>query len=690
MKKKSGKRKKRVVKRGIRGVKKKFIFKPLLIGLIILYFLVLVWVIIFILEKASKPPEEGLEGELPSLGIFGVDEETGVYFPENCSDEELKKVWDSIFLKGSSEGIQIISNKDANENCNYYFLYNISNENIAYLVYGDKTEENLSIIYQILGVCGNLTSDAINFMHMIDGDSIDSITTALFFMALSLGDGVQSERSISSINEANNEFLRIFKVRNGSWEDLGIYYAFSNKGEGLVYKNKTLNVFSHNLSAQKPIDLTQIKAIENIVLNGSEIHNNVINLDNYFVNLGYDGTLSFSYELSPPTGDFSVDTNFSFPYGHNLNFNTSKTIGGVFTMDISLSHPNWGSGAEIVSNNFDVTIYGCLDSDENNGREKGITSNLSATNKEDYCVNNVSLMEYYCENTDVKNVSFNCGGGESCNEGVCIGFNNAPRFINENCGKVSFYVNNNFTIDMNVCFVDLDGNNLTFRYDNMSTDKIGIKRSGNSLTFVPQENFTGDGYFYMHANDSINETQSSEIKVEVKALRINISFNVYNQSIVNKTNETAVPKIISSSPLEKNINMFSNESKKFEISAKNYDMVEWYLDDELVSRGASSFYEVGNLSEGNHVIKVEVKKGGKSDSETWNLNVVKVEEPKKIFPWFLMIIVLIILGIAILLVVLIVIRSLEPTKNKNVTPIVLKTRKVMERNSEFNKGFKSK
>jgi len=249
--------------------------------------------------------------------------------------------------------------------------------------------------------------------------------------------------------------------------------------------------------------------------------------------------------------------------------------------------------------------------------------------------------------------------------------NDAPEFLDDDCEYFSFYVNTTYTMDMDDCFEDEDGpEDLEFRYTNMSIDNISIEEhSGDRLEFIPEQNFIGKGYFYIYANDSIEEVRSDKIYVDVKVRNVtNVTTNVTNitQNVTQNVTLPQPPRILSSTS-GTNFQFSPREEQSFFVNAENYDVIEWYLDNRLVKIGGS--YTLSNLSAGNYTVKAEVKKGAEVVSRTWSLSIVEEEVARRGSVYI--IIICCVLGILILLVVLLIIKNVIDKKERaRAKPII--------------------
>ncbi len=693
---KRGKKRKKLGKKktenNLRREKKKFANKLVVVIIIIIFFLILAKGIFFVLEIISKEIEEkpGLKGELPSLKGFGFEFEETEFLRVNCSDENLKKVWDFSFWE-SSDGINIVSDKSNEEICNYSLMYKVIDENVAYFIFYVSEERDYYVQRLSYGFYGNFTTEFLNILQNTNQYYLEDFFNNYvedFFWDTQY---VYGYRGIENVSEANSEYGKIFRIENGSWiyyyrSNNKSYYGFeeelSSQGKvAIIYENLTMDIFAYYERINKPINLTQIKDIENMIIYGSGSYPYYyLDLDNYFDNLGYeDYNLSIRYNIpfgSPPVGFF-----YSY-YSHYVRFDTSNTVGGDFTMNITLSHPDYNSGENITTNSFNVTIYGCLDSDD--GRydfsTKGTAKNLTY-NGTDSCYNNASVIEYWCENEIVRSSPYDCGSNKICVEGECVSnisgeINHAPDFLS-GCEDIEWTMNYSYELNMEDCFEDDDNDVLTFRYENASTVNLSIYKDNDVLTLTPTTNWKGSGYFYIYANDSKEETQGRvDFIVNYTIATIHCGDEICNGNENCSTCSSdcgscqeAAPEIKNASPSTGGVSISLGGNQTFSIEAENYDSIVWYLDGAIVARDVSS-YEFNDemLNEGEYEVKVEIKKGEGVVSKIWNLKVEREEKPRD--PKIYFIIIFVVLGVLILIVVLLIIKSVMEKNEESNSPII--------------------
>lgn len=204
--------------------------------------------------------------------------------------------------------------------------------------------------------------------------------------------------------------------------------------------------------------------------------------------------------------------------------------------------------------------------------------------------------------------------------------NDAPEFDDEDCDSFTIDVNKTSVLkkDMSVCWEDDD--DLDFRFNNYSMKNISWVDNGTEIVLRHRVNFIGVNYFYMYADDGVNdEVSSGKIYVYV----IDLGGVSVPSPIVPLANDSD-PKILSSNVNTKDVYISDEETKSFSITAKNYDVINWYLNNVLMKTNSTNFNS-GELNEGNYGVKVEIKRDNKIDSKTWNLIVENIEETSEEF-----------------------------------------------------------
>ena len=614
----------------IRQANIRFLQKTLIILLIILIGAIIVISIVLIVKKEKPAAPEGLEGELKSLWIAGL-EEGSISLPQNCSNESFKAVWNEIFEE-SAEGSVILKNETYGGNdCPYYAMYKIKNNEEVWLL-GEIVVPFFFEWRVIVAYYLNATPEFINNLTSRDFNNFYNFTLPKNESAMAR---LIKNRTIQNSNEASDEFSNKYKMIPGTW-----LYTINENGSG--YSFNATNQVNENFME---------------MLGGAIA-------DNYSMDLCLYMAIALNLPNNPPvflsscenisimvntTYNLNMKNCFNDSDGDNLTFRYFALGCTAINMSINRSGDNLTLAPQINwMGNCSLSIYANDSKNETRGEVRVVVTNYSV---------------------------------------------NSPPVFQSSCEDIDFHKNTNHTIKMGDCFSDLDNNSLTFTYTNMSIRNISIIRNGSNLTFVPQINFVGKGYFNITAYDGTNTTlgragvdvkepndgddgdgdgggdggggecTSQNPNVTCGSWVCGVKKNNCNNSVVcgnctaGKTcveGACVIPatKITSSSPPGSEINITSNRSLTFSINAENYNVIEWYVDGALVKTNASS-YEVKNLSAGSYEIKAMVKKGSAMDYKTWKLNVSKVKADERKLLLYVMI-GLIVLVVVVLVVIIII------------------------------------
>ncbi len=656
-------------------LKKTLAYKLLKIFLIILLILLVVYIIVNALNEKDLEEDFGEEEGLGSFGIFeeGLVMESSNIIKENCSDENLKEIWSSLFYE-SSDDVVIVSNKNASENCNATLMYKILSNNMTYFSYISYQNEEYRLDGINYNFYGNFTEEFIENLQNRTSENVPDFLSD-FLLKIMRKDYIQGVRNIANSTEANNEYQAHFKINNGTWRHDGLYdtYAFllgslSNGGNiSSIYIDTPLDILTCVEVINRPIGMLQIRDIPNLIINESKMHSELLDLDDYFINLeNYPENINFSYDISVP-GTFIVSRNIN---NNTLNFNTSNTIGGLFSMNITLKYLELEN---VTSNNFNITINGCLDSDGGSVSSiKGTTQNLTKT-EIDGCLSEETLEEFYCENQFVRSVQINCSENYSCSNGRCasdIELNHAPDFLRSECDDLFWEKDDDYEIDLDDCFEDDDDDDLVFRYYGRNNTNLSVARHGNNLTLTPSDGWIGSNYFYIYANDSYEETRGKvdfSVGVQIESDDDDDDSGDDDDASDDDEDDSGddLFEIKSAHPSGSTIVIFSETNKSFSIGNTDYDTIQWYLN-SVLSSSSSNSYDANGFGEGNYTIKVEIKKGNETVSKIWNLIVEGSvgSEPAFEVGVVLFWTILVVIIIVILLVVWLFIIEVSRKKNK--------------------------
>ncbi len=682
----------------------------LVISLIVFSMIVALIPVFFMNHVGEKIATKEYKGELFSL--FGP-QANGIYLPANCEDAELEQTWNSIFMEGS-DSITIITGT----NCTNYFLYKILDNNLTYALAGEKYNSSCMESETISAIYGNFSETAINYTKNIDREFLDSFTSESilpdenglpYIMTVFYYEG-SNPRVISNASEANNEFHSIFKLENGSWTENS--EAFLNSSlKQYISKRVSEDYIAYYNSAQRPIDLTQIKNIENQIVNSSGKY---IKLSEYFANLGCSNkNLSFSYSISP-TGEVSVYNTSSFFSDYKIYFNTNVILNGTYKMNITLMHPGIAS---LTSNNFDVFVKTCIDSDSLNKYVNGSAKNSSDI-RIDYCSNEQTVIEYYCSYGDILSQIYSCdSASEICSDGKCI--TKEDYYCEDSDGGMSYEIygetngHDYFSSNAEYSKEDycINDSNLMEYYCNSTGVVIGgisILKFKNSSEVCLSNSFCYSGaclgcvdsdeknYLVrgivrtaseQKTDECLNETSLKEYYCEGDAgketnvtcgsgyicsdgrcARRNQATLLDNPDYDELQNHPSSTLSISNPfPQITTLSVQHGKNQTFSVGNSEYDSLEWYLDGTLIKINANS-YIAGNLSSGNHTIMVKIIKNGAVETRTWD--VVVGEEEKGSGKTFIFYIILVTMVIIIIIVLLMIILSVfEKMKNSRVPNI---------------------
>ena len=592
MKKIGGRKKKEFFSK---QVKKTLPYQLLVISLIILAILILIWVVLFILGKVSYlPKDEGLKGELGALKFWHIEN-----LPEGLVSwwEFEGNADDSI---GNNNGI-LNNNASIIDDVEKGLVLNLDGVE-GYVGVADDTslKPNNEITVSAWVNAKSYFEQSGYKSAIVDKWEFDGGNYPGY--SLSMDDG--SENNLWWFVKTNNTGLCDLSVPNG--------YAPLNEWHLLtgVYNGTDIILYVNGVRRGK----------ENCT--GSLLHSDEI--------LRIGNSWGDPTEFNGTIDDVMI-FNRSFNELEVMEFYENFT--GVMLAQTSLianiTLYNDDSGIDILDLDDYFTCLGSINfssiEDPNNDYallKINSTTNLITLIKGStwYGVQKFDLTAS-CDG-DVLNVLTN---GKNMSfyiiaiDGDRVLINNAPEFLEDDCSDLEWGENTNYFIDMDDCFEDDDGDDLEFRYGNSSgyNDNLTIEIDDDELTLIPDTDWFGSGYFYIYADDSTDET-SGRVYFTV------VENTTSTSSSTTSSTTSDILEIKSSSPSSLTVNIFTNKTKKFSITAQNYDNIRWYLDGDMVLEGSLS-YNFKKIDEGEYIIKVEVVNGTLTDSKTWNL-VVQEEE----------------------------------------------------------------
>jgi len=571
-------------------------------------------------QKTYTLSKIGMGCDIDFADIAGI-ENLIVWAGTKDAEERISDLWDSFFME-SSEGIRTISDSVGSKDWNRSLSYKRLADGNMYVLTTLKEESTSFFVSHIGGFYGNFSEELFEVLEEIHTPTILDLFFESRLGDLEDGDYVQGNRSmpINNISEASQEYNDIFNLEEGSWEHYSFFNELSSRyyfEEGdlwemkraYIYENIEFDKLYQGKITLKPINLTQIKPIEDI---NSSLENivydwNKINLYEYFVNLGYDvENISVWFASSKPVPLGFIEW---YPSSQRIEINPTGILNESLSMNITLSHPDWNGGANVTTNNFNVDILWC--------NEYGDFVENATSNATDYCISSNTAMDYFCWGKEIRNFSENCFSGYVCIDRDCVDedtLNHAPKFKKSVCDDLVWNVSTNLTLNMTECWEDEDNDTLQgFRYVNDNAN-LTISVSNNTLLLAPDIGWNGSGDFNIYVNDSFVEV-AGEVNFRVTlpvATLPPLSLPTPAATTVNVSD----PEIKSEVPPAGSVSL-TGENKTFTITAENYDSIKWYLNGTLLPNTGLSITLAG-LND-RDVVKVEVINGTKVDSKVWSI-----------------------------------------------------------------------
>ncbi len=525
------------------------------------------------------------------------------YIPDGCSDSELKKVWEDIFLE-NSDNIAIMKNTSS-ENCGeVYFMYKVKENNETFLF----IEFNLEGLRNNYAIYLNASPELAEKVRAIDSYNL----TEIFRLDLE-GGAKKRIKAIENISEANYEFKNYFKPENSSWEEKTKEFEFEEenetekiriKKEGAVYKDEYFMVFG----VYKKIfpQIISTKQIPDFTYEMNAGWSNDLDLDDYF-------------------NDITKEEN-------NIGYSIIWINGSNEERVVCQETWRCYYGDKNVLNRINITIK------EDNKVKFKPGNNFTGQEKfkimaEDY-PNYTESNEFYVK--------------------IMEEINHAPN-LTEDFEDFIWLKNTNYSVDLFDYFEDPDGDDLIFRTNYIENISVEIDE-GRWLNLIPDKNFTGIRTLWIYANDSEFETRSEKIDISVFE-EVILDVEIVNNTNVSQENSPSnnLPEIVNFSEFSSN-NLTKRGNIGFYVNVIDVDGDElsygWYLNDNLVGENITKKI-FNNLSDGENIIKVEISDGKDKISKVWNVFVKKDKSPDggKIFLAITIFIMALILIIAILITV---------------------------------------
>lgn len=186
--------------------------------------------------------------------------------PSDCSDSQIKSLWDSIFYE-TSDGITIFTNTSQTGKCNVFSAYKI-NGNRAKMLLGMDIGNFLFVnMTLIMAIDGNFTQEYLSIIKNMTSSQNNTLvnqnSSTLVPSAYLL------PRNINSLVEADADFRNSFKANPSNWianisQTFTNYQSFENETLGnetkstieILLANYTLNYLTFTKITINPISIS--------------------------------------------------------------------------------------------------------------------------------------------------------------------------------------------------------------------------------------------------------------------------------------------------------------------------------------------------------------------------------------------------------------------------------------------------
>lgn len=177
--------------------------------------------------------------------------------PTDCSDTQIRAVWDSIYQESSS-GITLFTNTSQAGKCNAYLAYKINGETLRLLQGSDVSLQILGVTINMTAILaseGNFTQEYLsiikNITSPLNNTYLDGSSSII------IPEEYSKTRNID-ISQADSEFKSIFKTTPSTWmtnsTTVTSYYFIDNEtlvsgsrgSIGRVIANYTTNLFAYS------------------------------------------------------------------------------------------------------------------------------------------------------------------------------------------------------------------------------------------------------------------------------------------------------------------------------------------------------------------------------------------------------------------------------------------------------------
>jgi len=630
--KKSRKKKRVRVSRDIKKTRKKWDFrntiqyKIIKILVVVLIILIIIYAIIQVYGKKEDKKRFEEEGELRSIGILS----TTISGCQTLDVENESYELNQDIVQGANSNCFDIIAQNITLDCKGYSITSIYNRTGVYSDQFNTTVKNCDISMGGAGY-GVFFQGAYN--STIYNCILNEQARGLYLMEVNstiIKDVIANNNTFgfSVLHRSDNNFFWNITTNNNT-NGFYIYNSSDNIIRGLeAYYNAWAGVYlrinaSYNVLEKVMTNYNAVHGIrmhinssDNIVLDSDFGDDNVrmshISVNNSFINCSYVSE----------TVDLNCGLLRKWYYQAYVNGTNGSDLGGVKIMAYNVSGcymfnltTDSGGHTEMV----EIIDYENVDGNKiyySNYLINASFENESSAHEYNVTERGGDFMDFFTIFINDTNVSVN----------------HAPEFDRGDCDDLVWDMNVDYELNLDDCFEDADDDDLEYRFVNRSSN-LDIQRSSDVLTLVPRTDWIGTGFFYIYANDSIEETRGRvDFLIEDVSsddddddLPGDDDDDVTDDDDVIGDDDDNVFRIINPRPSASLITIFTGDNKTFSIDNYDYDSIKWFFDGKLVSIDLNSF-EVSDLSIGNYTVKVEVIKGSETIGRAWNLIVEETEE----------------------------------------------------------------
>lgn len=306
-----------------------------------------------------------------------------ISIPSDCSNSEIKQIWDSVFKESSTGTTIFTSGELINTQCSRYVSYKIINQEI-YFLKGEASGSSNSKRNLTEMVFIKIKTTQNNLDELIEKNSVSEISN--FILDLTSNENNLETRSseLTSINQANITYNEIFKEDSAIWKSANSNYYFAKNQNDSLFNTK----FESEISKEKSIEILTyqkwlIKSTSQLTGNLSNITTSNINLTMKIDNQKFDEFENYTDEVEIEI----LDNNQTFI---EFEINLSETSLDLTEVEIK---------KQPLSSNFGYVIINQINAPKTIYVDK-LISNSNQTCIKNSEINSISEISSECNESD--------------------------------------------------------------------------------------------------------------------------------------------------------------------------------------------------------------------------------------------------------------------------------------------------